>query len=407
MIIQFTTGNFLSFKEQSTLSLAVSALKEIQVPSEEIIFGVGSAGLSLLKSAVIYGANASGKSNFIKAFEFFKWYVINSSKDIQAGERVNIESFRLNSLTTEEPSYFEAIFCDTENQYRYGFEADNSLVHTEWLYQKANKKRAKEVELFYREKDNFDIHPKFTVGKEVAGKRMVRANALLLSVAAQFNDPRAVEIMKWLNDTTIFSGFNDEKALWNTAIVHLDDAEMRQRIVEFSRYADLGIENIEKIENTIVSKHTQYDEEGNEVKTVSFPFQKNESEGTIKYFSLAYPIIDALDNGKRLIIDEFDSKMHPLLTNKIIALFNSKETNPKNAQLIFTTHDTNLLSANIFRRDQIWFTQKDRYGATELYSLAEYKVRNDASFEKDYLSGKYGAIPIVGDLSRLFNASEE
>ena len=167
---------------------------------------------------------------------------------------------------------------------------------------------------------------------------------------------------------------------------------MKQRIVEFSRYADLGIENIEKIDNTIVSTHTQYDDEGNEVKAVTFPFRKNESEGTIKYFSLAYPIID--------------SKMHPLLTCRIIALFNSKETNPKNAQLIFTTHDTNLLSANIFRRDQIWFTQKDRYGATELYSLAEYKVRNDASFEKDYLSGKYGAIPIVGDLTRLFNTQE-
>ena len=127
MIIQFTTGNFLSFKEQSTLSLAASALKEIQVPAEDIIFSVGTAGLLLMKSAVVYGANASGKSNFIKAFEFFKWYVINSSKDIQAGERVNIESFRLNSLTAGEPSYFEAIFCDEDNQYRYGFEADNSI----------------------------------------------------------------------------------------------------------------------------------------------------------------------------------------------------------------------------------------------------------------------------------------
>ena len=160
-----------------------------------------------------------------------------------------------------------------------------------------------------------------------------------------------------MNDTTIISGSNDEK-IWNTATIQLDDITMKQRIVEFSRYADLGIENIEKVDNAIVSTHTQYDEEGHEVKTITFPFRKNESEGTIKYFSLAYPIIDALDNGKRLIIDEFDSKMHPLLTCRIITLFNSKETNPKNAQLIFTTHDTNLLSANIFRRDQIWFTQK-------------------------------------------------
>lgn len=406
MVIEFTIGNFLSFKEQSTLSLAASALKDIQVSAEDVMFDVGENGLTLMKSAVVYGANASGKSNFIKSFEFFKWYIINSSKDIQVGERVNIENFRLNAVTANEPSYFEVIFCDEENQYRYGFKADNTLVHAEWLYQKANKKRAKEVELFYREKENFEIHSKFAVGKEVAGKKMVRVNALLLSVAAQFNDPIAVSIMGWLNDTTIISGSNDEK-IWNMATIQLDNVTMKRRIVEFSRYADLGIDSIEKVDNTIISTHTQYDEEGNEIKSVAFPFMKNESEGTIKYFLLAYPIIDALDNGKRLIIDEFDSKMHPLLTYRIIALFNSKETNPKNAQLIFTTHDTNLLSANTFRRDQIWFTQKDRYGATELYSLAEYKVRNDASFEKDYLLGRYGAIPIIEDLSRLFTSKGE
>lgn len=406
MLIQFSVGNFLSFKEQSTLSLVASALKDIQILSEDVIFNIGETDLALLKSATIYGANASGKSNFIKALDFFKWYVINSSKDIQAGERVNVESFRLSSSTVEEPSYFEAIFCNAKYQYRYGFETDENMVHSEWLYQKANKKRAKEVELFYRDEDGFNIHSKFIIGKELINKQMVRTNALLLSVAAQFNDVVAVEIVKWLNDTTIISGSN-EKNIWDLAAIRLDDLKMKQRIVDFSRYADLGIENIEKVNNAIISMHTQYDDEGNEVKLINFPFKKNESEGTIKYFSLAYPIIDALDNGKRLIIDEFDSKMHPLLTCRIIALFNSKETNPKNAQLIFTTHDTNLLSASIFRRDQIWFTQKDRFGATELYSLAEYKVRNDASFEKDYLSGKYGAIPIMGDLTRLFNVHEE
>ena len=270
MIIQFTTGNFRSFKEQSTLSLVASALKEVQVPAEDIIFNVGSAGLSLMKSAVVYGANASGKSNLIKALEFFRWYAINSSKDIQSGERVNIESFRLNSVTAGEPSFFEAIFCDEENQYRYGFEADNALVYSEWLYQKTNKKRAKEVELFYREKDIFNIHPKFVVGKELVGKRMVRANALLLSVAAQFNDPTAVEVIQWLNDTTIISGTNDDK-IWNTATIQLDDSEMKERIVEFSRYADLGIENIEKVDNIVVSTHTQYDSEGREVTTARPP----------------------------------------------------------------------------------------------------------------------------------------
>lgn len=128
---------------QRTVYIVISGIgfeRNTGFPAEDIIFSVGTAGLLLMKSAVVYGANASGKSNFIKAFEFFKWYVINSSKDIQAGERVNIESFRLNSLTAGEPSYFEAIFCDEDNQYRYGFEADNSSVHSEWLYQKLIRK---------------------------------------------------------------------------------------------------------------------------------------------------------------------------------------------------------------------------------------------------------------------------
>lgn len=133
---------------------------------------------------------------------------------------------------------------------------------------------------------------------------------------------------------------------------------MRERIVRFAKYADLGIDNIAKIDNRIVSSHRQYDDEGKATHNVAFSFNGNESEGTIKYFSLAYPIIDALDNGKRLVVDELDSKLHPLLVRKIITLFNSAETNPKGAQLLFTTHDTFLLSAGLFRRDQVWFTQR-------------------------------------------------
>lgn len=401
MIIQFTIGNFLSFKDLSTFSLVSSNLKENQLVSEGIVFDIENTDLSLLKSAVIYGANASGKSNFIKALEFFKWYIINSSKDIQSGEHVNVESFRLNANTANEPSYFEVLFGQGDIQYRYGFEVDDKKVYAEWLYQRANKRKSKEIELFYRKINEFTIHSKFNVGKELVNKKMIRDNALLLSVAAQFNESTAVEILNWLNETTIIESSKDEN-IWNNAIMQLENQEMRHRIVAFSQYADLGIDDIEKIENTIVSSHIQYDDAGNEIKTITFPFKKNESEGTIKYFSLAYPIIDALDNGKRLIIDEFDSKLHPLLTCKVIALFNSKETNPNNAQLIFTTHDTNLLSAHLFRRDQIWFTQKDRLGSTDLYSLIEYKVRNNAFFEKEYMQGKYGAIPILGNLSQLF-----
>lgn len=151
-----------------------------------------------------------------------------------------------------------------------------------------------------------------------------------------------------------------------------------------------------------MSNHRQYDDEGREVNNVTFSFNGNESEGTIKYFSLSYPIIDALDHGKRLVVDELDSKLHPLLIRKIITLFNSSETNPKGAQLLFTTHDTFLLGAGLFRRDQVWFTQKDSFGATEAYSLAEYKVRGNSPFEKEYLQGKFGATPIIGEMETIF-----
>ncbi len=235
---------------------------------------------------------------------------------------------------------------------------------------------------------------------------MVRDNALLVSVAAQFNDETAVSIVNWLSDTSVITNHDDE-AMWKKAAAKLEDAATRKRIVEFSKYADLGIEDIYKANDEVLSSHVQYDDNGKETQTVSFPFANNESERTIKYFQLAYPIIDALDNGKRLVIDEIDSKMHPILTGKIIGLFNSRKTNPNQAQLIFTIHDTNILSAKMLRRDQVWFTQKDNYGATQLYSLAEYKVRSNASFEKEYMEGKYGGTPVIGDFTRLFITNDD
>ena len=172
---------------------------------------------------------------------------------------------------------------------------------------------------------------------------------------------------------------------------------MRRRIVAFSQFADLGLDDIEKVNNRLVSTHALFDNDGNKAGDVSFPFEVNESEGTLKYFAFAYPILHALDTGTRLIIDELGAKLHPTLLEHIVGLFNNAMTNPRNAQLIFTTHDTNLLSSHHFRRDQIWFTQKDIYGASQLFSLAEYKVRSNAPFERDYLLGKFGATPIIGN----------
>lgn len=401
MILEFCVGNYLSIKDELKISFVATSLKE-SLPETNDLVPISGAGVSLVRSAVIYGANASGKTNVLKAVAFYKHFIMDSSKNNQAGEAIDVENFRLNATTVKEPTTMEAIFTDGAFIYRYGFEVDSKAVRAEWLYRRVNKKRAKEVEIFYRENETTTVHPKSPLIQDLVNKKMVRGNALLLSTAAQFNEPTAVSVLHWLGDTQVLFCSEDEK-LWTQAIKHLDDENIRDRITRFARYADLGIESITKIDNRIVSNHRQYDDEGREVNNVAFSFNSNESEGTIKYFSLSYPIIDALDNGKRLVVDELDSKLHPLLVRKIITLFNSSETNPKGAQLLFTTHDTFLLGAGLFRRDQIWFTQKDSFGATEAYSLAEYRVRGNSPFEKEYLQGRFGATPIIGDLEAIFN----
>lgn len=406
MVVQFSLENFLSFKEENILSMVATPLREDETLTENVEVPVADTGIKLLKSAVILGPNASGKSNVIKAFDFFKRFIVNSFKNVQVGEEIGIENFRLDSESSREPSRFELIFIVGDNQYRYGFTVTREAVVDEWLYRKTCRKRAKEVEIFLREGESYKVHPTMPLLQDIVNRKMVRPNALLLSAAAQFNDATAVEIIGWLTDTTVMS-CSEEDTNWKDALRHFDDPSMRKRIVAFAQYADLGIEDIEKTGDIVTSRHNQYDAEGRVTQTVTFPFLDNESEGTIKYFSLAYPIIDALDNGKPLIADEFDSKMHPLLTERVISLFNSKETNPHGAQLIFTAHDSNLLSTGSFRRDQIWFTEKDRLGASSLFSLAEYKVRSGVSFEKGYLAGKYGATPILGNMSNLFVKEEK
>lgn len=400
MILEFCVTNYLSIKEEIKFSFVATTLKESTSEANDTI-PVSDTGISLLRSTVIYGANASGKSNVLKAFAFYKRFITDSFKNSQAGEAIDVENFRLNATSIGEPTTMEATFTDGNFIFRYGFEVSRRAVCAEWLYQRANRKRAKEVEVFYRENDTSTVHRESALLQEIVGKKMVRANALLLSTAAQFNEPKAVSILKWLGDTLVLFCSEDEQ-LWKQAIRHLDKEDVRRRITAFAKYADLGIESITKIDNRIVTSHRQYDDDGRETSDVAFSMGGNESEGTIKYFSLSYPIIDALDHGKRLVIDELDSKLHPLLVRKIITLFNSKETNPKGAQLLFTTHDTFLLSAGLFRRDQIWFTHKDNFGATEAYSLAEYKVRSGSPFEKEYLQGKYGATPIIGEMERIF-----
>lgn len=403
MLIEFTVGNYLSFKEKKTLSLEATAIKD----NPENVISTGK--YKLLRSAVIYGANSSGKSNLIKAFEAMREIVVNSSKSSSTDE-LNVQPFLLSTETEQLPSYFEILFLIDETRYRYGFEADKKTVHAEWFYE---RKANKETTLFLRDKDAIEVTKDFEEGKGL--EERTRENALFLSVADQFNGLISKEIMKWFNTQIIFSGIQHEMKR-SASTNFLQNEFLSIWIKDFLSSLSLGFKKIEVIKNNdrtyIATYHNKYDNSGNVTGECEFELLKHESSGTNKLFDMSGHILYGLKLGHLTMIDELDAKLHPLLTMAIIKLFNSPEHNDYNAQLVFATHDTNLLGSGCFRRDQIYFTEKNHVEATDLYSLVEYrdpegkKVRNDRSYEKDYIEGRYGAIPYFGDFSKLLKNGE-
>lgn len=433
MLIEFTVGNFRSFKDPVTLSMvAANITAKNKTVDQENTFQQGNH--RLLKSAAIYGANASGKSNLIAALNFMKGFVLNSTST-NSEDPIKTQPFLLNTETPNQPSHFEAVFQTKGIRYRYGFEISNQKVHAEWLYRTIKR----ETELFWREDNSIQLKSSFKEGRGLIER--TRPNALFLSVSDQWNGEIATSIVHWFKNTAIISGIQDNVYLDFTMDSYFQDESIQKQIDDYMQQMDLGIyginaqrtkstpEFLTKFLNEIDGKvpdeykarladknnwditsfyiqHQKFDELGNSTGLVNFDLSEHESEGTKKAFALSGPILHTLQHGRVLFVDELDARLHPLMTRYIIQLFNSSITNPNNAQLIFATHDTNLLDRNLFRRDQIWFAEKDKHGATDLYSLLEYKnVRNDASYEPDYIAGKYGAIPYLGNITHLIGAN--
>lgn len=419
MLVEFTVGNYRSFRDRNTLSMVAAHITAENKSVDENNVIPLEDDLALLKSAAIYGANASGKSNLVSAL-FFAWQlVLQSSKETQAGEPIAVEPFALGTGDTAKPAFFEFVFLAEGTKYRYGFEATRNEVVSEWL---SRIPRVKSIPLFERTRQDIQVSDKhFAEGLELRAK--TRNNALFLSVAAQFNGPIASKVLGWFRNCNVISGLEDIGHMVFTAEC-VEDPKRHELIVDLVRSLDLNIRDlsVQKADLTkealpkdmpdeikavflhpsfksaprIRTLHHKYDDRGRPTGDVTFDLDNEESEGTKKLVALAGPIVDTLTRGKILIVDEFDARMHPIIAREIVGLFNSSETNPHGAQLVFTTQDTNLLDRRVFRRDQIWFTEKDRCEATHLHSLVEYKVRNDASFETNYIAGRYGAVPFVG-----------
>jgi len=431
MLLEFSVKNYLSFKDEVTLSLR--GREGVTGHEGDSTFDV--AGEPILKSAVIYGANASGKSNLIKAMQFMRHFVLNSAIGEQSEAEIDVDHFKLAIEATRSPSRFEVIFVHEEIYYRYGFKLDNSRIHQEWLYY-APVTSVQEICLFIRKFQTVQFHASFDEGvffvepHENNKLKLVRETALLSSVVAQFNGKISRSLMRWFENefNMLFSNKNitrifTEEKLRNIEIQSrtpdlFEDSskmfEFKEKILGFLKVADTGIDDIgfyefpehsarrERRNGFVVTTHKIYSKDG-KTNRIDWKMNSNESEGTQKLFALSAPIIDALEHGKTLVIDELDSKLHPFMMTFILNLFHSTEKNPKNAQLIFNTHDVNLLSKRFFRRDQIWFTEKNEYGATELYSLADFKDLtdegiNNETFQNDYFQGRYGAVPLTGNL---------
>ncbi|MDD5151585.1 MAG: ATP-binding protein [Flavobacterium sp.] len=398
MLLEFTVGNFLSFKDKKTFSLEAGGIKTI-LPDNVVQNGK----YKVLRSAAIYGANSSGKSNFVKALDFMVNTVKNSSK-LNSIDKLGAKPFLLNTETENQPCYFEILFTEGESRYRYGFELDNDKIHSEWLFiLEANSK--KEIPYFVRELEGIGVADVFEEAKGLESK--TRDNGLFISVADQFNSNIANRGMRNMSKMEVLSGIDHKAAFTMTSILYRYD-EDRQMIESFIANLKLGFDKFKLgLDKRIKTIHKKYNNKGEFVSNFEFDLIDQESSGTNKLFDLSGYIVFSIMYGYVLIIDELDSKLHPILTQEIIKLFNNPETNPNNAQLIFTTHDTNLLGANLFRRDQIWFTEKDEVEATDLYSLLEFKdgdgksVRNDRSFEADYIRGRYGAIPYISNLQEI------
>ena len=404
MILEFSVSNYKSIRNLQTISFVaapiVSKYKELD---ENNVFKASDRE-TLLKVIGIYGANGSGKSNLVKAMQAMLLFVKNSGNDATLGHKIALPfAFSYDSL--ENPIFFQIIFILDEKKYRYGFELLGDNVVSEWLFGTAKQN---EVEYFTRENNKIDINKtQFSEGIG-AEKRMPTTN-LFLNVAYTLNGEISGKIKHYL--TNYFVVRENDIAFKDETIDYISKKEQKQEVIDLLNYADIDISNIE-ISKASMTQNDDFYAEGtvlvghkmaNNKTTMFMPFSRFESEGTKKIFNYSSILIEALKTGKALILDEFDAKFHPLLSRKIVELFNSK-ANKANAQLFFVTHDSNLLDAKLLRRDQIYFAEKNKQGETSIYSLVDLQgVRNDASFEKDYIKGKYGAIPFLGNFEELFD----
>ncbi len=401
MLIRFSFKNFKSFKDENCLDMEATSLKEHEYNVAKV------DNDEYLKVSAIYGANASGKTNVLQAFDYMKKRILVSddSKKNSPIDEENVYSFMINN----DPIALEVEILAKNNKiYKYGFEVLKDKIISEWLFEKRVNKF---YSIFERESNNVSMKP-----NKISELVNIDERTLFLNIYSKIdrNNEDFSNVYDWfVNSTYLDLGNpNFERFINNrVSLKILSDENYKKELLKFIKTFDSGIEGIKttpdsieavKSNNGIIDIEVIHRGENGALKALPFYLESN---GTRKMFHLFDFFMDALKNGMVLFVDELDAKLHPLLTRYIINLFHNSDTNKGNGQLIYSTHDTVNLNKETFRRDEIWFAEKDKDGISEIYALSDYileddknagkKVRNDATYNKDYLTGRYGAIPVL------------
>lgn len=430
MLIEFSVTNFRSVLARQTLSMVASPdtahLQRNVSPGKD-------KELRMLRSAVIYGPNAAGKSNLLRAIETLRMLVHTSAPNFQEGQRIPVTPFLFSKVASEQPSEFEIIFiADDDVRYHYCCELSTERVVKEWLVAYPQGRAQRWFEREYTETGAYRwwFGPNFKAerAERKVWQDFTRSNALFLSTAIQLNNAQLKPAFSWITQKLIVlaPGIDFNPFL---SLELLRQPSGHDQIMRFIRAADVGIDRLELQEEEVASSfpmgmmqpggmQIQFDISGLPPGVMP-PVQKrlrviawhkrndseeevpielaDESDGTRKLFEFTGGWMRALESGATLFVDELDRSLHPHMTRFLVGLFHSSN-NEKNAQLVFTTHDTTLLDIDLLRRDQIWFVEKDDQRSSHFYSLLEYSPRKDEALERGYLKGRYGAIPFIGNI---------
>jgi AAA15 family ATPase/GTPase len=415
MLIEFNVGNYRSFWERQSLKLTADPKPELR---DQNTFKTGVKGIpDLLRSAVVYGPNAAGKSNLVQAMQFMREFVMLSAKESQEGEEIDLMPFLFNEQGRGMPCEFEVLFIEDKVRYQYGFSVTQDHVSDEWLFAYP---QGRPQRWFVREfdqktgKESWAFGTKFTGPKKV-WQEATRKNALFLSTAIQLNCDQLKPIFSWfkrleviLHGMYLHPGFSIKQCM---------EDKGKETILDFMNAADISIKDI-RLEEHIYSEKDFPDylpqeikekirKEMSELKDVKFlhPVYKTnkavwlpieeESDGTRKLFAYAAPWLDLLSEGRILFVDEFDNNLHSKIIVFLLELLHNSEANKKNGQVVFTTHNTSFLDQKLLRRDQVWFVEKNEQNATDLYPLSDFNPRKGEALQKGYLQGRYGALPYV------------